>query len=85
MIVELIFTPIFSLLSSIVNRIPDMTHIDPLAGQDISGFINFLAYGFYVFPFSLFMIFIANILFWLSAQMLWAIIEWVYKKIPGVC
>ena len=27
---------------------------------------------------------IGNIIFWLTAQMAWSIIEWVYKKFPGV-
>ena len=84
MIIELIMTPIFALLGFIADRIPDMSHIDPLAGQDISGFLQVLAFGFYVFPFSLFLAFIANVTFWLTAQMSWAIIEWAYKKLPGV-
>jgi hypothetical protein len=84
MIIEMILTPIFRLLGLLIDRIPDMSHIDPLAGHEVSGFIGMLAYGFYVFPVSLFLVFIGNILFWLSAQMIWAIIEWVYKKIPGV-
>ena len=84
LIIELLLTPMFWLLDGILYRLPDFSYLDPLHGYDISEFIYLLAYGFYIFPFSLFMIFIGNVLFWLALQMGWAIIEWVYKKIPGV-
>ena len=84
MILELLLTPIITLMLFITSIIPDMSHIDPLSGQDISGFIQILAYGFIIFPFSLFAIFISNVVFWKTTQITWAIIEWVYKKIPGV-
>jgi hypothetical protein len=84
MILELLLNALFALFSLIIDIIPDMTEIQFLEGIDISGFIDFLAYGFLVFPFSLFILFIGNVLFWLSAQMIWAIVEWVYRKIPGV-
>jgi hypothetical protein len=84
MIIELLLTPLFWLLGLILDLLPDMSGIDPLSGFDISGFIDILAYGFFLFPFPLFMIFVGNKLFWLSAQMIWAIIEWVYRKFPGV-
>lgn len=84
MIIELLLTPIFWLLDRILDWLPDFSYLDPLYGYDLSGFIDLLAYGFFIFPFPLFMIFIGNVLFWLTLQMGWAIIEWVYKKIPGV-
>ena len=84
MILELILTPVFALIGVIINLIPDMSQREALTGFDMTGLIDVLAYGFYVFPFELFMIFIGNVLFWLGAQMVWAIIEWAYKKIPGV-
>ena len=84
MIIEGLLTPLLSTLQWIASRIPDFSHIDPLAGQNLGGFANLMAYGFNLFPFSLFLIIIANVTFWMSAQMVWAIIEWVYEKIPGV-
>lgn len=84
MIIELLLTPVFALLNLILSFLPDMSHLDPLYDFDISGFIYLLGYGFFIFPFSLFMIIIGNILFWKSAQMIWAIVEWAYNKIPGV-
>ena len=84
MIIELLLTPVFWLLDRILSWLPDFSYLDPLYSFDISGFIDLLAYGFFIFPFSLFMTFMGNVLFWLALQMGWAIIEWVYKKIPGV-
>ena len=84
MIIELLLTPIFWLLDRVLSWLPDFSAIDPLYAYDISGFIYLLSYGFYIFPFSLFMTFVGNILFWLAVQVGWAIIEWVYNKIPGV-
>jgi len=84
MIIELLLTPVFWLIGLLLNLFPDMSYIDPLSGFDISGFIYILAYGFFLFPFSLFMVFVGNMLFWLSVQMIWAVIEWIYRKFPGV-
>ena len=84
MITEYLLTLIFRLFNLIINLLPDLSYIDPLSGFDISGFINILAYGFFIFPYQLFMIFIGNMIFWLGVQMVWAVIEWIYKKIPGV-
>jgi hypothetical protein len=47
-------------------------------------FIASLAYGFVLFPLHLFAFFIGNVVFWLGFHVIWAVIEWVYKKIPGV-
>ena len=84
MITEYLLTLIFRLFNLIINLLPDLSYIDPLSGFDISGFIYILAYGFFIFPFELFIIFIGNMIFWLGVQMVWAVIEWIYKKIPGV-
>ena len=86
MILEGILRLLFWLVGLIIDVIPDMSGIDPLSdySTDLTVFIDFLAYGFLVFPFSLFLIFIGNVLIWLAVQMVWAFIEWFYKKIPGV-
>lgn len=85
MLLGLIIKVLFALIEFIIDLLPNMSSLgESLSNVDISGFMTFLAYGFAIFPFSLFMIFISNVLFWLGVQMVWAIIEWIYKKIPGV-
>ena len=87
MLLELILTPIFALLQFLIGLIPEIpqnaTHE---AGFEryISYFLDIFSIGFVFFPFALFMFAISNVLFWLSLQMAWAVIEWIYKKIPGV-
>lgn len=46
--------------------------------------LNVLSYGLMFFPSDVFAISLGSIIFWLVAQLAWAIVEWVYKKIPGV-
>ena len=84
MIFELLLTPIFRLIELLIGLIPDMSYVYPSPDFDISGFIYFLAYGFWIFPFHLFLIFVTNVIYWLGVHKVWAFIEWAYRKIPGV-
>jgi len=82
MLIELLLSPLFALINFILGLIPDLTF-----GADFSNItwlIDIMAFGFWIFPLSLFLIFLANILFWLGVQMLWAIIEFIIKKLPFI-
>ena len=81
MILELMFAPIFLVISGFIALIPD--GVISLPNWLIS-FISVVKTGLSIFPPHVFTIVIANIAFWLVAHMTWAIIEWLYKKIPGV-
>jgi hypothetical protein len=80
MIVELIMALVFTLLSVTINMIPDFMVVN----ADFGMLVAFLSRGFIIFPPQVWVIAITNIVFWLGVQMWWAIIEWVYNKIPGV-
>ena len=81
MILELILTPIFLVISGFIALIPDGV----LSLQNwLISFVSVVKTGLSIFPPGVFTIVIANISFWLVAHMTWAIIEWLYKKIPGV-
>ena len=82
MIVEAILSLIFSFFGFIISLIPENILSNNVF--DTSGFTSFISNAFVIFPSNLFLVIVANITFWLGVQMLWAIIEWVYKKIPGV-
>ena len=84
MILEMLLSLIFGFVGFVINLIPDFSGVNLHVGADMTAFIDFLSYGFIIFPFPLFIGFIGNVLFWLAAQMTWAIIEWIYRKIPGV-
>lgn len=80
MIIELICMPIFFIINSAINTIPLAFKL-PNWLADVLGL---LIKAMQFFPLDVWVIVIGNILFWLVLHFVWAVIEWVYKKIPGV-
>lgn len=80
MIIELLFSPIFSLIEIIINLLPNNIVIPNF----ISDTLELLKIPLSIFPIDLWIVIITNVVLWYSAQLIWSIIEWVYKKIPGV-
>ena len=80
MIIELFSDLTFALLNMIINLLP--------TGYDLPGWLSattgLIAKATFFFPADLWMVCIGNIVFCNLALITWAIIEWVYKKIPGV-
>jgi len=80
MIIELLLEPIFFLIETIINFIPEGVSIPSW----ISYTVDILKYPLSIFPSDVWIMLIANVSFWYVAQMTWAIVEWIIKKIPGV-
>jgi len=80
MIIELLCTPLFLLLNLIISLLPEGFVIPSY----ITNTIEILKYPLSIFPIDLWILIISNVSFWYIAQVAWAIIEWVYKKIPGL-
>jgi len=80
MLVELFLEPIFLIIKGTISFIPDAFQIPNWA---LSAF-SLISKGLYFFPIDVWRTIIANVSFWLGAQLVWSIIEWVYKKVPGV-
>lgn len=80
MIIKLITLPLFGLVKLIVLLIPDGVILPSYIGSTL----DLLSIPLKIFPVDLWILIISNITFWYSVQFGWAIIEWVYKKIPGV-
>lgn len=80
MIIELLFSPIFSLIEVIINLLPNNIVIPNF----ISDTLELLKIPLSLFPLDLWIVIIANVGLWYSAQLIWSVIEWVYKKVPGV-
>lgn len=80
MIIELLVSPLFSLVEFIINLLPD-GYVFP---SYISSTVQLLKIPLSIFPLDLWIIIISNVSFWYIAQLSWAGIEWVYRKIPGV-
>lgn len=66
--------------SRIVGVFPEM-HTIP---DWFSAFISVLQIGLYFFPADVLVIIIANVMFCNISLVGWSVIEWVYKKIPGI-
>jgi len=84
MLIEVLLFPIMLILREAINMIPIIGNFVDAPDIGLSALIEIIGVGFYIFPAPLFFYFIANVTLWLGIQMLWAIIEWVYNKIPGI-
>lgn len=82
MILSTIMSQIFNILRAVIGLLVDVSV--KTDAFDISSLTALIGKAFIVFPVDVFKLCISNVIFWLSVQMGWAIIEWVYKKIPGV-
>lgn len=80
MIIKLLLEPIFFLIESIISIIPEGTSIPSW----LSNTVHVLKYPMSIFPADVWIALISSVIFWYVAQMTWAIIEWIIKKIPGV-
>lgn len=80
MIIELVVTPIFLFIEFVISMLPDAMEL-PGWLQDTA---NLIGKAMLFFPPDVWMIVIANIIFWHVALIAWAIIEWLYKKIPTI-
>lgn len=80
MIIQLLLTPIYLLISGFISLLPN--------GYDLPNWISktivLISKGLWFFPEDMFSVIVANVSFWLLAQFAWSIIEWVYKKLPGI-
>lgn len=80
MLISLIMAPFWLLLDLIISLMP----VGESFALSIESLTKYISYALYMFGSEFFLTIIGAIVFWLSAQLIWAIIEWVYIKIPGV-
>ena len=81
MIIEGLFSLIFALVDLIISLFPSMQLI---GAENVTATGTLISYGLTWFPIDLWIAILANIIFWLSVQGGWIVIEWIYKKVPGV-
>lgn len=80
MLIQLMMYPFWLFITFLIGLIPVIESFP-------SGFgavTNIIGYGCAIIGTDFFLAILGNIIFWLTVQMTWAIIEWIYKKIPGV-
>lgn len=81
MIIEGIFELLFGLVVSIIGLIPDVSF--PLFEYPNDA-ETILAYALVIFPVDVWVVIIVNIVVFISVSLVWAVIEWTYKKVPGI-
>lgn len=80
MIIEAICSALVFLGTGIIKLIPEV--VAPMVG--FAQARTMLAYALWFFPFQLWVVALGNITFWIITSFSWTLIEWLYKKIPGV-
>ena len=80
MIVKLICTPLFLLVKGLISFIPAGF---TLPDWGVSLFAMIQKFLFF-FPADVFVVILSYIISSVGMHSIWSIIEWVYKKIPGV-
>ena len=81
MITELILSVFFGFASFLIGL---LSGFDYSKGGIADTFFTLLQYGLYFFGSTPFALVFGSVVAWASIDFAWAIIEWVYVKIPGV-
>lgn len=80
MITEKILLALFSVANFVVGLLPDFASSN-VGG---SGFSQFVGKALFFFPADVLVVGIGNIVLIATVGIGWSVIEWVYKKVPGV-
>lgn len=80
MLIQMMMVPMWFLINSLIGMIPVIESIPSGYGA----VTNIIGYGCAIVGTDFFLAILGNIIFWLVLQLSWALIEWIYKKVPGV-
>lgn len=80
MIIQLMMFPFWILVYNIIGMLPVLTSVP----RGFNALLDIIGYGCAFIGTDFFLALIGNFVFWLTAQLTWAIIEWVYRKFPGI-
>lgn len=81
MLIEILLLPVIWLVDwgfSLINK------LDISLPSWLGDTLSLISKALMFFPTDVYVVVIANIVFWLTLQLTWGIIEWIYKKIPGI-
>ena len=84
MLLSLILKPFFILINFFIGLLGGFVCDIPFINYGFDVVIDLIGYGVYFMGYSTFNLVVSTIAFWLTLDMAWACIEWLYKKIPGV-
>lgn len=81
MLLEGVFNVFFTLISFLISLIPST---GSTVSGSISSVLDLLGYGIYIVGPVCFVTVVGSFITWTTINFAWAIIEWIYKKIPGI-
>ena len=84
MLIEMILSPIWVIINGLISLLGGFFGEFSWSVGNFDVLLDLLGYGVYFFGATTFCMVVSNIAFWLTVDMVWAIVEWIYKKIPGV-
>lgn len=84
MLISLIIKPFAIFINFLIGLLGGFFGDFSFIVSGLDALINLIGYGVYFMGFSTFQLCISSISFWFTVDIIWACIEWVYKKIPGV-
>lgn len=80
MLIELILSPFFGLIDLVITLLPNI----PSVNVTLSNLVIFVRKGLYFTDTGVFSLVLGTVITFSTLQLGWAVIEWIYKKIPGV-
>lgn len=80
MIIELLLAPFFGFIRFLINLLPNT----PAINLTLANLIYFVKKGLYFTDKFVFFTCLTVVVTFTTIQLAWAILEWIYKKIPGV-
>lgn len=80
MIIEVLLIPFFSLIRCIINLLPNQ----PAVNLTLANLIYFVRKGLFFTDKFVFFTCLGVVITFTTIQLAWALIEWIYIKIPGV-
>ncbi|GHU74070.1 hypothetical protein FACS1894188_01250 [Clostridia bacterium] len=80
MIYNILYAPLDFLITTLVPIIPDSIANSPLTLPILKA----LSFGIYFIGIDYFIKILLAVSGWWYVQLIWAIFEWIYKKIPGI-
>ena len=84
MLIQMILTPIWSIINGLISLLGGFFGEFTWSVGNFDVLLDLFGYGVYFFGTTTLCMVVSNIAFWLTVDMVWAIVEWIYKKIPGV-
>lgn len=72
--------PLWFLIDFLIGLIPNIS----IFSSGFNAVLDIIGYGCSFIGAGFFLSVLGNIVFWLTAHLSWSVVEWCYRKIPGV-